>query len=151
MRVAVDQHHVGLLPNLYGPGLVLDTQGRLAASLVETSRTAFGLIPASTISYISRTNNPWPAWEPPAPVPVPVAIFTASIERGAGLIKVGVNGQRPNGEYYGTMGCLYLQTKNSVVVPPCGIFQPVLRPLTPWRAALPQLLSPFWAHSRPLS
>ncbi len=26
------------------------------------------------------------------------------IERGAGLIKVGVNGQRPDGEYYGTMG-----------------------------------------------
>ena len=26
------------------------------------------------------------------------------IERGAGLIKVGVNGQRPNGEYYGIMG-----------------------------------------------
>jgi imidazolonepropionase-like amidohydrolase len=26
------------------------------------------------------------------------------IERGAGLIKVGVNGQRPNGEYYGAMG-----------------------------------------------
>ena len=79
MRVAVDQHHVGLLPNLYGPGLVLDTQGRLAASLVETLRTAFGLIPASIISYISRTMNPWPAWELPASVPV--AIFTASIAR----------------------------------------------------------------------
>jgi len=26
------------------------------------------------------------------------------IERGAGLIKVSVNGQRPNGEYYGIMG-----------------------------------------------
>ena len=40
---------------------------------------------------------------------------------GVGLIKVGVNGQRPNGEYYGTMGPDVLGAEGALQAAEAGV------------------------------